>query len=185
MTDKSQQELHEELIRQIQDAFSKSKYEHITWHKNPSWQLQGKHWREIPLDMLKREGFIFGLPIDEDGAFFLPAYMIALLTNPEELEGYDRSLLQILAPVPNDDSEKRDSVTFAYLDKEQKLAVLAFVEAYSNLFPHLFDIKTFPSEVKESLSELISKIDPNLPLPPTPYEDWEKAVAFWRSEVGQ
>lgn len=179
----SQQELCEELIRQIQQAFSDVSYEHITLHKDPSWQLKGKHWREIPSDMLKREGFIFGLPTDEDVAFFLPAYMNVLLTNPEELEGYERSLLQILAPIPNVDAGTRDRVTFSHLDKKQSLAVLAFLEAYPKIFPDLFHIKTFPNEVKESLRGLISKIGSHLPLPLTPYEDWEKAVNFWKSKA--
>jgi hypothetical protein len=181
--DIKQKELREKLSRQIQQAFSNVKFEHTTWHTNPSWQLKGKHWREIPLDMLKRDGFMFALRTDEDGAFFLPAFLNILLTSPEELEGYEQGLLQVLTPVPNNISEESDSVSFAYLNKEQKLVILAFIKAYPKLFPHLFDIKTFSNEVNEAISELMSKIDLNLPLPTTPYEDWEKAVTFWKSKV--
>jgi hypothetical protein len=86
-------------------------------------------------------------------------------------------------PDPNVDSEKGDKVPFAHLDKKQKLAILTFLGAYPTLFPHLFDITTFPGEVNESLSEVISNIGVNIPLPHTPYELWEKAVALWKSKA--
>ncbi|MBK9745936.1 MAG: hypothetical protein IPO91_04080 [Chloroflexi bacterium] len=177
----NQRELREQLVQQLENAFADVKYEYPSWHENPLWQLQGKHWRETPIEMLKRNGFVFGLPRTEDGQFFLPAYILALLTQENELEGYDLKLLMALASDIETGFEAENDIPFAYLNSKQKGTLLTFIQAYPILFPNLFTIEHYPTDVKDALDDLISQIDSNMPSAHTPYEYWEKAVAFWKN----
>jgi hypothetical protein len=183
MSQMSQKELRDQVLRYVEEAFSNVKYEHFTFHQKPTWQLQGKHWREVPIDMLKRDGFIFSLPLIEDGRFFLPSYIVAVLKNQKEMEEYVVSLLLILAPEQNADAEKESPTLSAYLNNKQKLAVLAFLEACPKLFPEHFSITTFPDEVNEFLSELNSNLDLKLPPPRTLYQLLNEAVTYWQREL--
>ena len=175
-----QQELGQKLINQIEESFSEMKFEHITLFDDPSWQIQGKHWREIPLDMLKQDGLFWGMPTSKSGQFFLPAYMVALLEHSEIMEGYEEKLLSILAP--QTDAQNEAEYLFTGTNNSQKMTVLSFLQAYPMLFPDLFLAKHYPTNVIEQLIELNKKMGLSLK-PQTPYEIWEAAVAFWKTQV--
>ncbi|MBN8594453.1 MAG: hypothetical protein J0M33_22035 [Anaerolineae bacterium] len=184
--DANQQETVERLIRQIESAFSNVMFDNPPEGLIPVLrQLKNKHWRDIPLDVLNMKDFVYHLPMNKNVDYFLPAYMVAILkyqksyaysNDPEGLPIIMLGLLSGRRP------RFTDKTPYAVINKKQSFTVLEFLEAYPNLFPDLFVIKTFPDEVKKELTEVHRSMGLSITEHLTYYELWEKAMAFWKSK---
>lgn len=121
-----------ELIQQIEAAFADVEYpgDHSLYRTNETKELIGKHWKNLPLELLRvQERILYLSP--EALRFYLPAYLIAIATYPIEMDVLVDDIVYFLSPTPK-------SQTVPYLpnfDAKQKSAIHAFLDAYKTLFP--------------------------------------------------
>ena len=101
--------MSEKLVQQVADqidkAFADTPYpqgEHIGWDGIDD-TLRGKHWRDIPLDIIIRERSELSFLTPAGFRFYLPAFMLAALRHYDEVNTLSGYLVASLSPEPQKD----------------------------------------------------------------------------------
>ena len=124
------------LIEQITSAFKDIEYPGDgELHRNDETkELIGKHWKDIPLEMLRVDSRILYLS-PKALRFYLPAYLIAIISNPDEMDILVGDIVRFLSPT---EQSLWKNETIPYLppfEPKEKAAIKAFFDAYKQLFP--------------------------------------------------
>ncbi len=144
MTDK------QDVILKIESAFADTPYpgdDRIGWsHEAESIRelFQGMHWRTLPVSFIYEHRVDLMYFTDDGFRFFLPAFMLALLNHPDDVDRLSLNLLLRLCP-PNafpgqlsPDSIRSLSEKFliraSVFTHEEIAAIIAFLELYEQLF---------------------------------------------------
>jgi hypothetical protein len=128
--------LRARLTQQIESGFSDIEYpgDSALFGFDMTQKFIGKHWKNVPIEMLKNEDRFLHLSA-KALHFYLPAYLIGIINHPEEMDALVDDMLHFLSPSSKPHVEAK---TISYLpdfDPKQSAAILAFLEAYEELFP--------------------------------------------------
>jgi hypothetical protein len=143
------EKLAQHIARQIEEAFATTPYpgdDDIGWDGIED-VLRGKHWRELPLDVLYRERGELSFLTATGFRFYLPAFMLGVLRHYDEVDTLSGNLIASLCPDPQSalpDPHKRDTSGWlaqrtAQFSPDETEAVLAFLKSYRTLQPENFD----------------------------------------------
>ena len=169
------QGLREQVAKQIEEAFANTPYpgdENISPEVYEGEKLtadfKGKHWRDIPLESVFYHKDDLPFFTDVGFRFYLPIYLLAMLRHRAKVDTLPIGLLTSLAP-PQEfiwrrhwkSMKKTGSFEeyFAQMKRDflkrmgafstkERGAVLAFLEAFEQLFPN--DISD-PRELREAI----------------------------------
>ena len=167
--------LREQVAKQIEEAFADTPYpgdENISPEvyegEKLTADLKGKHWRDIPLESIFYHKGDLPFFTDAGFRFYLPVFLLAMLRHRAKVDTLPIGLLTKLAP-PQEFVWRRDWKSmkktgsfeeyFAQLRRDflkrmrafspkECAAVLAFLEAFGQLFPN--DISD-PRELREAI----------------------------------
>lgn len=135
-----QDELRQRVAKQIEQAFADTPYPDepicpptTVWHYE---QIEAKfkdyHWRDLPFENLFQYREVLTYLSDTAFRFYLPAYLLAVLLHPEEVDTLLDRIVDHLSPsngeFPQHDeniSRKAKTLTISEID-----AVIAFLNAY-------------------------------------------------------
>src|SRR5258706_12502111 len=96
------EELAQQVARQIAKAFADAPYpgdDDIGWDGIED-TLRGKHWRELPLDVIFRERGELSFLSAAGFRFYLPAFMLGVLKYYDEVDKLSGNLIASLCPNP-------------------------------------------------------------------------------------
>jgi CheY-like chemotaxis protein len=133
-------ELRTMLIEKIEAAFSDIEYpgDGALFGYEETEELIGKHWKDIPLEMLRNEDRFLHLSA-KALRFYLPAYLIGILNHPDEMDVLVDDMVHFLSPSWE---VLQESKTIPYLPKferEEKAAIHTFLKSLGILFPEIND----------------------------------------------
>jgi len=128
-------ELRDNLIEQINQAFADVDYpgDGTLFGNDETRELIGKHWKEVSLETLAVQSRLLYLS-PKALHFYLRAYLIAILANPEKMDVLVDDIVHFLSPSP---SILQNAGLIPYLpnfEANQSSAIRAFFEAYSEIF---------------------------------------------------
>jgi hypothetical protein len=168
-------------IELVNEAFSEAENPHHNALPIYNWlvRLLDTPRNEIPIEMLQRDCESFTALRVYHRVFFhyLPAFLVSILSNPQEMRACAGSVLLVLDP--NTLISSRQDLERAGLNifsPKQKRAILAFLECYQFLFSDLITPIYFSSEDNAFFQQWLDE-----PLPPPYWEVYESAVAYWKS----
>jgi hypothetical protein len=119
--------------------------------------FRGKRWQDITLDALIANRDHLPVFTPEAYCYYLPAYMIATISQFANVDVLSNNTLYSLTPPEQDDAWKEIFLSTAKeFTQIQRLAISNFLELYSRLSPDML------------------KYDPNRHL--------QKAIEFWKQE---
>jgi hypothetical protein len=137
----------EALKKKIEDAFASACYpgdDHIvndgSRHYPLARRYRGRHWRELTFEDVFREPDPLAHFTPPAFAFFLPAILLASLTDDPRTRGICVDIVYHLGPFLSDATPDEFDVRIRDLTKEQREAVAHFL-----LYFHENDTDTFPS----------------------------------------
>jgi hypothetical protein len=93
--------------------------------------FRGKHWKDVPLSVLFTHRLSLPLFSDEAFRFYLPAYLVAALLHPEEVDTLRENVFFSLTP-PESEGPRASSFMerMKRFDAQQTAAIRRFVELY-------------------------------------------------------
>jgi hypothetical protein len=130
------EELKTLLIEKIKLAFEDVEYPGDgALHRNDETEeLIGRHWKDMPVEMLRVDSRILYLN-PAALRFYLPAYLIAIIAYPDEMDVLVSDIVHFLSPSPKL-SWKTETIPYLpNFEPKEKAAIRAFIEAYKDLFP--------------------------------------------------
>ncbi|MEP7292247.1 MAG: DUF6714 family protein [Chloroflexota bacterium] len=97
---------NKQVVSEIQNAFQNTPYPHDNdigrdeYEGQELWKpLQNRHWSEVPLELIKRYRDELSMFSYEGFRFYLPAFMLAILLHPDEVDTLHSNLLVNLTPL--------------------------------------------------------------------------------------
>jgi hypothetical protein len=129
-----------ELAQEIEHAFATSQYpgdDRLV--ENPSyWEapdvvasFKGKNWQEIPVEVLFTHRLSLPLFTPEAFRYYLPAYLIASVLHPNEVDTLTENIFSMLTPPETEGSKmERFLKRVQGFTPEQKASIRAFVKLY-------------------------------------------------------
>ncbi len=151
-------ELMQQTAHVIQTNFAQTPYPgdekvaaYARYGRTIADSLRGKHWSEVPLDVMVRHRWEIFLLTPVTFRFYAPSFMLATLMYYDQMDTLPDNLLFSLTPQRQEHinnyfaGELNDyfSRRAAAFNTEEKAAILAFVEAYAQLYPlpnRLYDV---------------------------------------------
>src|SRR5436190_13656229 len=93
------EELSKQLIEKIKLAFETVEYpgDSALFGDVETEELIGKHWKEIPVEIIRAQGRLLRLG-QEVLRFYLPAYLINIISKPEKMDVLVDDIMYFLAP---------------------------------------------------------------------------------------
>jgi hypothetical protein len=148
-----------ELVEEIRQAFAYTPY--------PSGQVldefAGKHWSELPIELIQTYRDDLGTFSSEEFRFYLPAYLIAIILHPDKADILcDNIIYKLSPPAPDAEESRMRWFTSKIRDfnKQEIEGIFRFVMAYKQLEPE--GGWTFMEQDRETL---------------------ERAITFWNKKV--
>ncbi len=151
-------ELRQQTAQQIETAFAQTPYPgddkvavYARYGHSLADDLRGKHWREVPLEVLYAHRWEIFLLTPETFRFYSPVFMLAALYHPNEVESLSDNLIFSLTPQREEHIHNYQAGEYndyfsrraAAYSAEEKAAVLAFLRAFAILYaevPLVYDI---------------------------------------------
>lgn len=129
----------EELRRLIETAFAEGNYPGDTRlvYDNTGRHLEcnevaaafrGKHWREVPLETLRRRADAIFFLTPEAYRFYLPAYLLAAVSHYDQADSIPDSVVFSLTPPSDSRDVENYRQTVEGLTASQRLAIRRFLE---------------------------------------------------------
>lgn len=106
--------------------------------------VAGMRWQDIPVDVIRRYPTALLLLAPEGFLFCLPAYLLAALRDPEEVDVLPELVFQTLTPSGSDGARDRLRDQVALLTQQQRDAARAFV------IHHLDAEQSYPAEQRDA-----------------------------------
>jgi CheY-like chemotaxis protein len=133
-------ELRTKLIEKIESAFSDVEYpgDSALFGYKETEEFVGKHWKDVPIDILRNEDRFLHLSA-KALRFYLPAYLIGIVNNPDEMDVLVDDMVHFLSP---SQEVLLGSKTIPYLPKfehKEKAAIHALLNSFGVLFPEIND----------------------------------------------
>jgi CheY-like chemotaxis protein len=133
-------ELRTMLIEKIEAAFSDIEYpgDGTLYSNDKTRELIGKHWKDIPLEMLRNEDRFLHLSA-KALRFYLPAYLIGIINNPDEMDVLVHDMVHFLSPSWEFLQESKTIPYLPNFEREEKAAIHTFLKSLGILFPEIND----------------------------------------------
>jgi Uma2 family endonuclease len=132
--------IRQQVVKQIEEAFANTPHpgnKRIgVYGYSIDYDLLGKHWKEIPLDIIvKQRGELSFLTL-EAYRYYIPAFMTATLLHYEEVDTLAGNLISHFSP-PAEESGLTDYFLRknAGFNRGEQKAILTFLESYLLLHP--------------------------------------------------
>lgn len=132
----------QELAHQVELAFASVPYpgdDKIVAHPNTSLAshlpalLAGKHWKEVPLEVIIQENLSLALFTPEGFRFYLPAFLRAALLYPDQVDILPSNIFSRLTP-PDEEIQMQDFLNRVNgFTQEQIESIKAFVKMYVSI----------------------------------------------------
>lgn len=130
----------QELAQQVEIAFAGVPFpgdDNIVSHPN-TWiashlprLFAGKHWKEIPLEVIIQEKLSLPLFTPEGFRFYLPAFLCAALLYPDQVDILPRNIIFNLTPPDEEGAEMEEFLKkISGFTKEQIDVIKAYVKLY-------------------------------------------------------
>lgn len=138
-----QDELRQRVAKQIEEAFADTPYPDepicpptTVWnYELIEAEFKDHHWKELPFEILFQNRDVLTYLSDTAYRFYLPAYLLAVLLHPEEVDTLLDRMVDHLSPSngkypQHDENILKKAKT---LDTSEIDAVIAFLNAYTAL----------------------------------------------------
>ena len=165
------EDIARQVARQIEDAFADTPY---PGDANIGWDgidetLRGKHWRDIPLDIIIRDRSEISFLTSAGFRYYLPAFMLAVLRHYQEVDQLSEYVVVSLSPEPQGElphPNERDLSRWltertARFSPAQSSAVLAFLKSYRVLHAADFAESVYSSLLDSALQFWEAKVKDN------------------------
>ncbi len=109
--------------------------DYISIHRSSLEEIKGIEWQDVPLETLRRYRDELGEFTDSAFRYYIPAFLIALISKPNYMDTLMESILYDLSPPIGTQRQRLFNRKISQFTREQKLAIKAFVQGYRDLFP--------------------------------------------------
>ena len=134
--------LREALAKRVETAFRDTSCPtDDIFHYPDNWEhnvndFKGKHWRDIPLNLLIQHRDKLVSLTDASFHFYLPAYLRAAILHPDDVDTLIDNLVLNLTPPIRIDKKLNDFLQKTELfDMEQKDVIATYFESFLELYP--------------------------------------------------
>ena len=130
---------HKKLILEIRRAFKNVAFPGDKSNKVGNWweisRLLGKKWQDVSVEDVNINSGLHFLTA-KGLRYYLPAYLIAILTNPEQVNGNVReSVLDVLSPSETTNNKRLETLIATNFSSAQKQVIYEFLKVFDQLYP--------------------------------------------------